>query len=619
MNKKELEDNKLKSFYEDVVKQVTNDFQKRRKERLLLERKWELNLNFVAGNQYVFLNRRGELADDDRAFYWQNREVFNHIAPIIETRLAKFSRISPVIAVRPKTDDDSDVSGAAIAEKLINAAFSSANLKSEVEKVTMWSETCGTGFYKILWNNNGGELVGEVDGNNIYEGDIEVLAISPFEIFPENLFAEDIESNNSIIHARAVTVKDVYRKYGVKLKGEDVDIYALDEKMSVDSTTNGKTTLNDAVIVIEKYERPSNEYPNGRIITVAGGKLLYYGDLPYLNGANKKRSFPFVRQTSQRTAGCFFGSSVVERLIPIQRAFNAVKNRKHEFLNRLSMGIMTVEDGSIDVDDLVEEGLSPGKVLVYRQGAKAPEMMDVMQIPSDFSDEENKLANEFVTVSGVADVSSSSTNAHLSSGTALELLVQQDNARLLVSAEAIRNCYLLIAKQIIRLYAQFLAGVRAIKTVDEDNNPIIYYADKRAVNSDDVYIENENELLYSDNQKKEMILKLYNSGLLCDEKGKIRNTTKERILSLLGYKDLDYQNGVSRLHEKKAQNENEKIRRVGLDIEEIDNDEIHIDEHTRYILSEHDELSKEEKERLFTHLAAHKKRAKLKQEKQSEE
>jgi hypothetical protein len=79
---------------------------------------------------------------------------------------------------------------------------------------------------------------------------------------------------------------------------------------------------------------------------------------------------------------------------------------------------LTVEDGSIDVDDLSNDGLSPGKVLVYRQGSKAPEMMSEITMPSDFNQEEDKLISEFVTVSGVSDVSSSSTNAELSSGSA---------------------------------------------------------------------------------------------------------------------------------------------------------------------------------------------------------
>ena len=86
---------------------------------------------------------------------------------------------------------------------------------------------------------------------------------------------------------------------------------------------------------------------------------------------------------------------VIDRMIPVQRAYNAVRNRKHEFLNRLSMGVLTVEDGSVDVDELSEEGLLPGKILVYRQGGKAPEMLDCGSVPSEFKDEEEWLNEEW--------------------------------------------------------------------------------------------------------------------------------------------------------------------------------------------------------------------------------
>lgn len=595
-------------FYEELVKEILSDFSERQKERLNFERQWELNMNFLSGNQYVHLNRRGEIVDNDKTFVWQNREVFNHIAPIMETRLAKFSNVAPVISVRPRTDDDKDVSGASVAEKLISSVLDRGDVKSAVEKTTMWSETCGTGFYKVIWNNDAGEVVGMVENKNVHEGDVEVISVSPFEIFPDSIYTEELTDCKSIIHARALPVKEVYEKYGVAIKGEEIGVYNLNKSNQAYINEDSKTVIKDAVTVIEKYEKPSLEFPNGRLITVAGDKILYYGELPYFNGEYKTRTYPFIKQISQRLAGSFFGTSIIERLIPVQRAFNAVKNRKHEFLNRLSMGVMTVEDGSIDTDDLQEEGLSPGKVLVYRQGSKPPEMMDEISMPIDFSDEEDKLTNEFVTISGVADVSSSSTNARLSSGTALEILVEQDNARLVVTAEILRKCYLDIARQVIRLYAQHLVGVKAVKVGAQNKKTLTYYADKNSVASDDVYLDNENELLYSNSQKKDMIFKLYNSGLISDENGRIRESVKEKILSILGYKDLDYKKGVSRLHEEKAQGENEVIRKEALEIEEIDDDAIHIDEHTRYVLSEYDELSIEEKQRFFNHIKSHKER-----------
>ncbi len=591
-----------------LVSEIEKDFENRQKERLSLERQWELNINFLSGNQYCDLNSRGELMDENKCYYWQNHGVYNHIAPIIESRLARFSRVMPTVSVRPNTDDDKDVSAANGAEKLIEEAFKNSDLEGVVRKVNTWAETCGTGFYKVVWDNQGGARVGEVDGENVYEGQAKILPVSPFEIFPDSLYNEAIKDCNSIIHARAMRVSDIREKYGVIVKGEEIDVFSLvgvnNEKLS----KKVKSSLSDSALVIERYEKPCIDFPNGRLITVAGGKLLYSGELPYINGENQTRSFPFVKQESLVKAGCFFGFSIIERLIPVQRAFNAVKNRKHEFLNRISMGVMTVEDGSVDVDDLAEDGLSPGKVLVYRQGAKAPELMADMTMPNDFNEEENKLINEFVIVSGVSDVSSSSSNARLSSGSALEILVEQDNSRLVMTAEIIRRAFLEIARQTVRLYAQFMAGVKAVKYTDAQNQTKVLYAGRDSFNCDEVYLESENELLYSNSQKKDMIFRLFNSGLLTDDEGRLRPATKEKVLSLLGYKDLDYQKGLSRLQEERATKENELIRKGEKAIEEIDDDKIHVDEHTRYVLSEDSSLTEEQKKRFYAHVRAHKER-----------
>lgn len=591
-------------FMDELVSETVAEFERRRADRLFYERQWELNMNFLTGNQYCDINARGEIEDSDKAYFWQNRGVFNHIASVMETRLAKLSRVSPIISVRSRSDDDSDIQNASLAEKVVEESFDRANVSDTVRRVTAWSETCGTAFYKIIWNGDGGSRIGTYDGKPVYEGEVSFVAVSPFEIFPDSLYAERLSDCKSLIHAKAVNVSDVESLYGIKLVGGDVDVFEL--AFGAPKARSVKRYAPDSVIVIERYEAPDKEFPNGRLITVAGDKLLYYGELPYVNGENGKRSFPFVKQVSVPVSGCFFGNSVIDRLIPVQRAFNAVKNRKHEFINRLSMGVLTVEDGSLDTDGLAEEGLSPGKVLVYRQGSTPPVMMTANALPSDFADEEEKLLNEFVAISGVSDVSSGSDNAHVSSGSALEILISQDNERMTMVAEIIRESYVLMAKQVLRLYAQFLNGVKAIRTQDEFNKTKIYYADKNAFASDDVYLENENELFYTPSQKKEMIFKLYESGLLQNENGKLNPSVKEKVLSLLGYKDLDGKKGISGLHEEKAQTENSNMRRTEVRVEEIDDHEIHIDEHTRYVLSEYPQLTDNEKERFFAHIKEHK-------------
>ncbi|MBQ9756685.1 MAG: hypothetical protein IJV99_03705, partial [Clostridia bacterium] len=206
----EISLDKERELYEKaLVEQVTADFEERRKARLNLERQWELNMNFLAGNQYCDFNSKGDIVDEYKTFYWQNRGVFNHIAPIIESRLARFARVLPEVSVRPRTDDDKDVASANVAEKLIAQAFKRNDFQAVSKKVNTWSETCGTGFYKVVWDNYGGEEVGEIDGKKVYEGEVKIIPVSPFEIFPDSLYTEDIKDLNSIIHARTVPVKQV--------------------------------------------------------------------------------------------------------------------------------------------------------------------------------------------------------------------------------------------------------------------------------------------------------------------------------------------------------------------------------------------------------------------------
>lgn len=68
-------------------------------------------------------------------------------------------------------------------------------------------------------------------------------------------------------------------------------------------------------------------------------------------------------------------NGLVDMLIPCQRSYNALKGRYAEYINRLSTGVIVVEDGSADIDELVEDGVTPGKVIVYRQGSVPPTIL----------------------------------------------------------------------------------------------------------------------------------------------------------------------------------------------------------------------------------------------------
>ena len=597
-------------YLETLVSSVIEDFNARRQERFNYEKQWQLNVNYLMGNQYAQITPTGEVLEEEKTYYWQSRSVYNHIAPIIETRLAKLSNIRPIMSVRASSPEDSDIKTAELSSEILNSAYQKLCLDEKINEACSWAENCGTAFYKIIWNNNGGSSY-ELDGEKVYEGEVDVSVIPPFEIFPDSLYRSKIEDCKSIIHARAVSVNDVEALYGVQLSGEEIDVFTLSNSgMSYNGGYKSKTvssTVKNSVLVIERYEAPSINYPNGRVITVAGNKLLYLGELPYKNGVDGKRGFPFVRQITSVNNGCFFGTSVIERLIPVQRAFNAVKNRKHEFLNRLSMGVLAVEDGSVDIDELADDGLSPGKILVYRQGSKEPGLMSTGSVPVDFTYEEERLLSEFVQISATNEITRmAELYSHNLSGTAIELLNEQDVTRMSLTIDELKNAIKSVGKHILRLYKQFASERRIVKSAGGNKNVKLYYFNASDISSDDIVFDTETEISRSPAQKKATIMEMLSSGLLADKNGVITERAKSKILEALGYSSFDSVKDLTTLHRNRAEKENVDAYSGKIEVEEYDDHEIHIDEHTRALLTLSSE-NKALKTKLYEHIKIHKK------------
>ena len=585
----------MKEKIEDiVVKETLEDFEERVRARKSFDNQWQLNMNFYMGNQYCDVGYGGFVREMDKQYFWQEREVFNHIAPIIDIRLSKLAKIKPKMQVLPATNEEEDLYTAKVGKKILDSVSNKMNLSAKINQATKWSEICGTSFYKISWNSNLGQVVAlEEDGKKIKTGDVDISVCSPFEIYPDSATHESLQECQSLIHARAYTVEEIKQTYGVDVEGKDINVYSLDgTSVSLGglgysglATKLIETTRKNSAIVLEKYVKPCEKFPDGRLIIVAGDKLVYDGELPYLNGIDGKREFPFVRQICNEEVGNFWGVSMISRLIPIQRAYNAVKNRKHEYINRLTLGVLAVEDGSVDIDNLEEEGLAPGKILVYRQGSSAPKFLGGENVRSDFEKEEEKLLKEFNSLSGTSEIGSMESVSASLSGVALELLIDENETRLKFTTDSMKSAIKTMAKHILRLYKQFATFPRLIKIVGDDGTLDVFYFKGNDISSDDVQFDTDNETNDTLSQRRTMIFTLLDKGLLADEDGKISNSMKAKIMENIGFGVWDNSVDLRDLHIKNADIENSKLN-SGKDVEvkEIDDDELHINQHTAYML-----------------------------------
>lgn len=573
-----------------IVEEILDDYKFRSSTKRVFEETWLLNINFLLGNQFSVISPSGEIKECEKLYPYESREVFNHIAPIVEARLAKLSKVRPSVAVMPSSNSEKDKDVARLSKMVLDEKFNQINISNILKNATTWSEVTGTVIYKLT-----------TTGENI-----EISVVNPFEIFPEDSSIETIEDNPSIIHAKCIDrtlAESIYNLSG--LVGSEMQSLSLDGLggvMTIGGNGRAKTkspqvTKQDQVLVIERYTKPTKALKNGKLEIVVGDNLVYTGDLPL-------GEYPFVKQLSVSTLGSFWGTSIIERCIPVQRAYNAVKNRKIEYLSRLTSGVLAVEEGSVDLDLLEDEGLAPGKVLVYRSGANSPRFMDSFSIPPELNREEDRLLNELNTLAGVSELMRNSVlPTNVTSGSAINQLTEADDTRLSVSAEHIRESLLSLARKVLRVVKKFSSGENISKLFDDRGNVEVFSWKSSDLKADDIILDTINELSDSISSRRSYAIEMFRAGLFSDENGVLDKYAKTKILDILGFGNFESGQDITQSHIQRAKLEN---RLSGeLMVLEVDDHDVHIAEHTRAII-ESGELNQEKVERLLEHIRTHK-------------
>jgi hypothetical protein len=282
----------------------------------------------------------------------------------------------------------------------------------------------------------------------------------------------------------------------------------------------------------------------------------------------------------------FWSDSVLWRCLPIQRAYNAVKNRKHEALNRKAIGIVTMEDdGEVDAEDMENTGLYPGRFLIHPRGTNPPRMLNDNTSTADFDNEEVRLESMFETISGVSPFQiNGSAPAGMVSGDAIEQLREQDTARISLTIDNIDKGAIRGFKIDLRLCKQFASIPRIVKIVGKDNTILAEYWSASDLTTDDIIIDKEDELIQSSAQRKQKVIELMQYGLFTKVDDPKMRTQIMRIMELGDWENAD---AIDELHTAKAMRENLKFKQGVPSIpDKIDNHALHLEEHDRLGLSQ---------------------------------
>lgn len=625
-------------FKEDIIHRIKELLEERRTERAVLERQWTLNANFLVGNQYCEVNPyRGDIEQLEPVYDWLEREAFNQIAPLIETRIANLKKINYMMRVKPATNELDDYDKAEVSTSVLQYTQKASDFETKKNTMIAWNELCGNCFWLSWWDKDKGEIYAREkiterneDGSESVseiayrQGDIDYGLITPYEIYPESIFKQTVEAQRFVILEQVKSVDDIYDLYGVKVKGSDVQTFELTPISSgggfgYESTvmTLGHRSMSNAEKVITYFERPSRTKPDGRMIIIIGDTdLVYYGKLPYSR-------IPIEQCICREVPGQFFGKSVIEDLIPRQRAYNGCLNRIHEYIKRIAIGNMSVEEGSIDIEEYEQNGLAPGAMLVYKSGSNAPIPVPSGNLPQEIMTERYNLKSDMEYVAGTSQLMvNGATPSGVTSGTAISNLMEIDNTRLSLTGDHIRNSIRKLAILWLEIYKRYANTRRIINYVGTNNIAKALVWSNEDINSYDVEYTTENELLMSEDMQKQRFFDAYNMGLFTDSEGRIPERVKIRALEYMKIGNYTDIMNMNLLQVQAAQRENVFFENgVIPKVSEFDDHNIHIEEHMRYILQMDFYIMKQKKPEFAAmmedHIRIHKQAIQEEQQKQA--
>lgn len=614
-------------YKENIISFILSEKERRSSERVSLERQWTLNANFLMGNQYCDINMySGDIEQIDAPYDWMERETFNRIAPLIETRIANLKRIKYLMTIKPATDELDDYSKAEVSTCILRNKQRTSDFESQKNTMLLLNEICGTAFFLSWWNTTKGneysretELIVDSDGNEfektraIYEGDLDYGVLTSYEVYPDSLFVPTIEGQRSILIDQVKSVADIYDMFGIEVDGTEVDTFhltpmAVNGGYGYESVVNTLTheTVKDSQHVYTFFERKSRRRPDGWLTILVGDKdLVYYGPAPY-------STIPLTKVVCQEVANQFFGKSKIVDLIPLQRAYNGCQNRINEFIKNIAIGGGWAEEGSVDMEDYAENGRVPGALLTYKQGMSKPENHDNGSLPAEVLKQKYDLQQEMEYVAAVSQLQmTGQAPAGIESGKAIENLRDIDDTRLSLTGDHIRNAIRNMAIIWLEIYKMYANTYRVIKFTGANSIGDVIVWGSEDINSFDIEYDTINELELSEDIQKDRFMQAMQMGLFTDSSGAISQRFKQKALELMKVGNYSEILSTNELQLKAARRENTYFEKgIPAEMTEYDDHDIHIDEHLRYILQVKFKLLERDKPEyanaMKEHIALHK-------------
>lgn len=516
-----------------------HDFHIHRRQKY--EYQWVVNVAYYMGLQNLIFSPRTGMIEMPKDL--KSPLVINRIGSFIESRHAKLTKARPIPRVLPNTNDPVDLNGAKNADKLLTYLWRKIQMDTQDDKLTMMMLLCGTAFMKNLWDPYTGDVVKEYkksgDGldliiddegglaeEQIYMGDVSSRAMSPFSFLPADDSITEVKDQPWVMERSHLPLSEVEMLYpdlrGNLNKDNKESIYTEHEKtvqrmqgsifQGVSfGLTAASDALNSTALVKTFWLKPNYQYEKGVVAVVVRNKLALINIWPNEFGGN---IYPYVKFQERDNGFHFWGQSTIERLIPIQRAYNRSKQQKAKNSALMANLKWMVPKGA----QLMPEALNDeeGEIVEYNPSVPEPHIAQLSPMPNYAVEFDREMIADFRDVGGQRE-SSITPPPNLTAGVSIQIASELADEiigpiirRKARSLEYVANTQLLLMDQEYN-------DPRKIKVLGDNGKVDVQWmssVDFR--HSTDVHIEIESMLPDFRGAKRQTLLDLWDRKIIQD-------------------------------------------------------------------------------------------------------
>ena len=591
--------------------------------RAVFEKQWYTNMAFYFGRHWIAWSPKstGNTTSlqmiDPPAPNWRVRLTINRIKPAIRSEITKLSKEEPQFWVVPDSTEEGDVAAARAAENVSDYLIHSNYFNRTRRQTVFWSSVCGTGFVKTYYEENTPDSMG-------FMGKICWKAKSPFHIFVPYLQEEDIQLQPFVCEAATVDPEVLFTQYGVEVDpDEHITGSHLDQKFF--SSLGIKTPKEQGMkqcYVKEFWVKPCKEFKDGAMFIMSNDTMVYMyegipepqvedqldmggmddvlaaitqkplkNDYPYEHG-----EYPYAKVDAIPT-GRFYGESIIQDMIPLQREYNRSRSQMIEAKNRTSKPQYTYTQGAIDPNKVTSE---PGLMISVAPGFGPPVPLNNPDIPQYVLGLDERTLKDLDDISGQYEITKGRTPPGVEAASAIAYLQEENDTRLYYAVASIEEAVQCIGQQTLSLVDQYWEEERLIKVVSRNSvfESMMFKAADLKGNTD-FRVEAGSMAPRSRAARQAFITEMMKDEFIPVEQG----------LKYLQMSETNRMYDESQLDLRQAQRENWQLGKVLIPINEWDNDEAHIQAHENYMKSQEFELLPDEAKASFVaHCRMHKDR-----------